>query len=260
MDRRMALESVHDLDDRSFGKALEQAVKDDALTQGILDELKGRVLEPMAAFWVIFRAGEGWRDAKREVLRQIREEPHRAIMAVEIARQVGLLEWTQEVRPAREGFLALQGVTFRAGAHPEVVLSSGKPALGTTKRAAQALACADWLEAWIENALVPFSDVAWVGAEVASSSRSDEPEAGENQVGLLNEWCQRNQVPAPVYEFEAQGPPHRPEFLARVRVEMGGTTLAAPGIPAASKQDAKHSAACALLRQFDEAGDGQRVQ
>lgn len=245
-DRRKTLASsvtaLESLDGPSFGRALEQAVKDDTPAPALLQVMGSRELAPMDLYYLFFRGGAGWDPARQTALGRLRQQPHQAIMVLEIAQQKDQATLESEVLPFKGQFLALQRVIY-AGKH----LACPSATLAATKKAAQALAAVAWLEGRVNGTLVPADQVVLRPPEPEPGiPPTEEPVDDRNYVGLLNEWCQQRKSLAPTYVFQSDGTPHQPSFKATVSLRFKGQVLEADGAPAASKQDAKRNAAFAM--------------
>ena len=240
------------LDGPSFGRVLEQAAKDDCPVPELVQAMAGRDLTTMDLFFLLFRGGAGWLEARRTALVRLQKEPFKAISVLEIAKQKDQIIPACELLPSKSGFLALQRVT-RAGK----TLASPQSATASTKKEAQSLAAVAWLVAWTEGTLVPAEDVVLGGpkASIVQPSLLVATQDGpRNYLGVLHEWCQERKAKAPVFTFSVQGPPHQPCFKATATLAYGQDTLVGTGEPFASKQEAKRSAAQTLFLTLQERG------
>ena len=81
----------------------------------------------------------------------------------------------------------------------------------------------------------------------------EEPEPGENFVGLLGEFCAANHIsPLPIYGFQLTGPSHQPVVTCTAALTIDGQATEASGV-ASTKKAAKQIAACKLLRMLEAA-------
>lgn len=74
-----------------------------------------------------------------------------------------------------------------------------------------------------------------------------------NHKGDLQEWCQKNKVPAPEYETTKVGPDHSPLFQAVVTVRMLGKPISSKSENCSSKKDAEQMAAKEWIDSMERA-------
>ena len=81
----------------------------------------------------------------------------------------------------------------------------------------------------------------------------EEPETGQNFVGLLGEFCAAHHIsPLPIYGFQLTGPSHQPVVTCTAALTIDGQATEAAGV-AFTKKAAKQVAACKLLRMLEAA-------
>ena len=254
--------TYRDLTDGDFGKVLRMAIAGGGAPGELIEETRRRAGEGRLSIrdryvLLLNASADSWKDVRRQVHRQVAEEPSDALAVLNMYAQAdtgspggtGRLDWQVDT----------VGTAHRPHFRAQVTVTKADRAVVSVPRVAGSKK-----DAKSQAALALVGSLSGLGdlstdvplPEPVARTRTPRVPAERNAMMAVNEYAQTGVITAPVWTFQREGPPHEPVFTATVAATFVSTEepLNAEA-RAGSKQSAKAVAAENLRAHIEDGLD-----